>query len=122
MNATMKWFGNPRTEKGVTTREFTLDQSNKSIPGVLWTPETPSPGNPLILLGHGASGDRFQAPVRSMAYRMVRHYNFFAMAIDGPIHGRRTVGDGARGAFSEEWKRPGTVNDMIADWKLVIDN
>ena len=122
MNASLQWFGHPKTERNVTTREFTVTRNDKPIPGVLWTPENASPGKPLILLGHGASGDRFQAPVRSMAYRLVRHYGFSALAIDGPVHGRRTVGDGARDAFSSEWKRPGTVDDMIADWKLATDS
>ena len=122
MDISFQWHAHPKTEKNVTAREFTVTRNDKPVPGVLWTPENLSPGKPLILLGHGASGDRFQAPVRSMANRLVRHYGFSAMAIDGPIHGRRAAGDGGRGAFSEEWKRDGTVDDMLADWKSAYES
>ena len=122
MDTPFEWFGKTRTERNVTTREFTVTRDGKPVPGVLWTPETPRPGQPLILFGHGASGDRFQAPVISMAFRMVRHYGFFAMAIDGPVHGRRMKGDGARDAFSKEWMRAETVDDMIADWQCAYES
>ncbi|MBA3027923.1 MAG: alpha/beta hydrolase [Desulfobacteraceae bacterium] len=122
MTPGLEWLNHGITEKGVTTREFTLKRNHRPVPGVLWSPEQGSPGKPLILLGHGASGDRFQAPVKSMAYRMVRHYGFFALAIDGPVHGGRSTGDGARGSFAEEWKRPGNVEDMISDWKTAMDS
>ena len=121
MNSSFQWFGQASTEKNVTTREFAVTRNNKPIPGVLWTPEFPDAGGPLILLGHGASGDRFQAPVLSMAYRLVRHYGFSTMAIDGPVHGRRAVGDGGREAFLDEWKRAGSVDDMLADWKSAYE-
>ncbi|HMF29737.1 MAG TPA: hypothetical protein VKE42_13245, partial [Candidatus Cybelea sp.] len=43
-----------------------------------------------------------------------------ALAIDGPVHGRRRVGDGARGAFAVEWRRDGCVEDMLADWHTAL--
>ena len=46
---------------------------------------------------------------------------FSALAIDGPVHGRRKVGDGARGAFAAEWRRDACVDDMLADWRAVLD-
>ncbi len=41
--------------------------------------------------------------------------------LDGPVHGRRRQGDGGREAFWPEWRRKGSVEDMISDWQLAID-
>ncbi len=74
-----------------------------------------------MLFGHGASGDRHQSPIPYLAKKLVTESGFSAMSIDGPVHGRRRVGDGARGAFAVEWQREGCVEDMLSDWRAALD-
>jgi pimeloyl-ACP methyl ester carboxylesterase len=73
------------------------------------------------MFGHGASGDRHQTPIPYVARKLVAECGFSALAIDGPVHGRRKVGDGARGAFAVEWRREGCVDDMLGDWRAALD-
>jgi dienelactone hydrolase len=117
---TIEWL-EERRESGSVQREFTVLQGVRRVPGVLWTPPNPDAGKPLILFGHGASGDRHQTPIPYVARKLVTEAGFFALAIDGPVHGRRKVGDGARGAFAVEWRRDGCVADMLGDWRAVLD-
>lgn len=102
-------------------REFQLQRGTRPIPGVLWQRADAAPGAPLVCFGHGASGTRHQPPIPHLARRLVREHGFFALSIDGPVHGRRQVGEGGRKAFWPEFQRPGCVADMVADWRLVID-
>ncbi len=48
-------------------REFELPRGDRMVTGVLWTDEARSPGKPLVLFGHGASGDRHQSPIPYVA-------------------------------------------------------
>ena len=73
------------------------------------------------LIAAHASGSRHQRPIPYLAETMVRDRGVFALAIDGPVHGRRQQGEGGRAAFWPEWQRPGTAEDMVADWKLTLD-
>lgn len=121
----MEWLDpTPETpvRDGITVREFTLMRGERSITGVLWQGPGSKPGAPLILFGHGASGSRHQRPIPYMAEILVRERGVFALAIDGPVHGRRQTGEGGRKAFWPEWKRPGSTEDMVADWKLTLDS
>lgn len=110
-----------RHESGAVQREFSVSYGARSVPGVLWAPVRPSPGRPVVLFGHGASGDRHQTPIPYVARKLVADAGFFAVSIDGPVHGRRKVGDGARGAFAVEWRRDDCVADMLDDWRAVLD-
>jgi dienelactone hydrolase len=115
-------WGESETRRGAVRREFVCrEESARMVPGVLWEPEQPKPGAPLIAFGHGASGDRHQAPIPYLAKRLVREHGGRALAIDGPVHGERRIGDGGRDAFWQEWKRATTVDDMIDDWRRVLD-
>ena len=106
---------------GHVQREFMLQRGGRCVPGVLWTPAAGAPGRPLVLFGHGASGDRHQTPIPYVARKLVTESGFSALAIDGPVHGRRKVGDGARGAFAVEWRRDACVDDMLGDWRAALD-
>jgi dienelactone hydrolase len=110
-----------RRDAECVQREFTVMRGRRPVPGVLWTPLRPSAGKPLVLFGHGASGDRHQTPIPYVARKLVTEAGFFALAIDGPVHGRRRVGDGGRGAFGIEWRRDGCVVDMLDDWRCVLE-
>jgi dienelactone hydrolase len=109
------------TYDGITLREFTLMRGERPVPGVLWQGENTKPGAPLILFGHGASGSRHQLPIPRIAETLVREHGVWCAAIDGPVHGRRQAGEGGRSAFWPEWQRPGTAEDMIADWQFTLD-
>ena len=106
---------------GYRQREFTLYRGDRPVTGVLWQPSHPRRDAPMVCFGHGASGDRHQRPIPMLASQLVSDFGYFALAIDGPVHGRRKQGDGARGAFWPEWERVGCVEDMLADWSAAID-
>jgi dienelactone hydrolase len=106
---------------GLRLREFTVETERGPVTGVLWQGSEARAGMPLVCLGHGASGDRHQAPIPWLCRRLVGEHGFAALSIDGPVHGRRQQGDGGRKAFWPEWERPGTVEDMVADWRTALD-
>src|SRR4029079_14079592 len=56
---------------GVLQREFTLERGERTVPGVLWTPKERATAKPLVLFGHGASGDRHQTPIPYVARKLV---------------------------------------------------
>jgi dienelactone hydrolase len=116
----MQWL-EEKSGDGVRQREFMLMRGERPVSGVLWTPQQAARGKPLVLFGHGASGDRHQTPIPYVARRLVKESGFAALAIDGPVHGRRKIGDGARGAFAAEWQRDGCVDDMLGDWRAALD-
>ena len=80
----------------VTRREFIVTRDGLPVPGVLWESDSTAPGAPMVLFGHGASGDRHQAPIPRIAGALARR-GIFGLAIDGPVHGLRKVGDGGDG-------------------------
>jgi dienelactone hydrolase len=106
---------------GLRVRELTIEDGYRPITGVVWERPDADPGCPLVCFGHGASGDRYQQPIPWLVDRLVGDHGFAALAIDGPVHGRRQVGDGGREAFWPEWRREGTVDDMNADWIRALD-
>lgn len=114
-------FVEERLEGGMRVRELTLDRGGRPVTGVLWQPLRAAPGEPLLCLGHGASGDRYQQPLPWLAVRFVNRHGWSVLAIDGPVHGRRQQGPGGREAFWPEWQREGGVEDMTADWKAALD-
>lgn len=97
------------------------ENNRQAVTGALWLPETHEEHTPLILCGHGASGDRYQAPIPHLAGRFLREKGFATLAIDGPVHGLRQVGPGGREALADEMQRPGFIEDMVEDWLLALD-
>ena len=104
----------------VECREFEVSRDDQIVPGVLWQGEACRAGSPMVLLGHGASGDRHQSPIPYLSQRLAAK-GIFCVAIDGPVHGKRRQGDGGRGAFGEWWRRPGGIAAMNSDWQAAID-
>ena len=108
---------------GRRVRELTIRRAGAGRPvtGALWAAaaaeEEPTP---LVLFGHGASGDRFQAPICHLVGRLIDEAGCSALAIDGPVHGRRQVGPGGRAAFGDEMRRSTFVDDMVADWQAAL--
>ena len=120
MSETITWR-DAQDSRGAATREFIVARDGtRSVTGALWLPASPVAGGPLILCGHGASGDRYQAPIPYLAQRFTVEAGYAVLALDGPVHGLRQVGPGGRAAFSSEIQRPTCIDDMVADWQLAI--
>ncbi len=105
---------------GTPTREFRIKTAGRDITGAVWLPAEPGASSTLMCFGHGASGDRYQAPIPFMARRFVREARLPVLSIDGPVHGLRQVGEGGRKAFGPEFQRPECLTDMTRDWTLAI--
>lgn len=127
----MNWLGES-SGGGVRERRFDLHRDGRVIPGLLWTPDDRPPDEPaaLVLIGHGASGDKRQDYVLSMARRLVRNHGLAAVAIDGPVHGDRRPRDvsdrGGRQVafldFAQSWSSDPTMTDeMVADFRATVD-
>ena len=117
----MTWWG-ATDAAGGAVREFRIQRAGteRPITGALWTPEGVTNDVPLVLFGHGASGERYQAPICHLARRLT-DVGCASLAIDGPVHGLRQVGPGGRAAFGDEMRREGFVDDMVADWHAALD-
>jgi dienelactone hydrolase len=120
----MKWIGEPVVSKGVAERGFEITCEDRRVPGLLWRPERGTAPQPLVLIGHGGSGQKREPHILSLARRLVRHNGISAAAIDGPAHGDRAPA----GLDSDDiearrsvYARPGIVEEMIADWKATLD-
>ena len=109
-----------RSEQHPTCRDFVLEpESGRTVTGALWLPDGYRAGDPLALVGHGASGDRYQPPGTHFARRFASH-GAATLALDGPVHGLRQVGPGGRAAFAREMQRPSFLDDMVADWDAAL--
>ncbi|WP_018178984.1 alpha/beta hydrolase [Jongsikchunia kroppenstedtii] len=86
---------------GIVERDFLIDD----VPGVLWSPESASPGTPLVLMGHGGGLHKRSARLVGRARDAVLHDGFAVAAIDAPGHGDRP-----RSTEDQRW-----VEAMFAD-------
>jgi dienelactone hydrolase len=113
--------------KGVRERRFDVELGERTVPGLLWTPEGDDHPRPVVMLGHGASGSKSQDYVVALARGLVRHRGLCAVAIDGPVHGDRRADrgkvDGLPFAdFVARWSAdPALIDDMVADWRATLD-
>jgi pimeloyl-ACP methyl ester carboxylesterase len=101
--------------------DFRIGVERRDVTGALWLPEKPAASTPLVLCGHGASGDRYQTPIPHLAARWLNERGFATLAIDGPVHGLRQVGPGGREALRDEMRRADFVDDMVQDWLLALE-
>ena len=109
----------PAPAKNDSDATHSVADADRPITGAIWRPDEVRPDTPLILCGHGASGDRYQAPIPHLAERFLNR-GFATLAIDGPVHGLRQQGPGGRVALTEEFKRPSCIDDMVKDWLLAL--
>lgn len=116
---TLEWLGT--ASPGAPT-DFRIDRGHaRPVTGALWLPPTPDADTPLLLCGHGASGDRYQAPIPHLGKRMTRERDVAVLAIDGPVHGLRHVPPGGREALRVEMQRDGAIEDMVQDWRDALE-
>lgn len=108
----MEFIGEPQVGKGVVERRFDVKCDDRVVPGIVWTPEDASGARPLVLIGHGGSGNKRMEYVLGLARRLVRHQGFACAAIDGPGHGDRTDA-----VENSQWWSQDVIESMNADWK-----
>ena len=113
------WRTNDPTGRSVREFRFTRTDSERPVTGALWSPDMGTAVGPMVLFGHGASGDRYQAPICHLAARLARA-GCRSLAIDGPVHGLRQVGPGGREALGDEMRRATFIDDMAADWLAAL--
>ena len=122
----MRWIGEAEVSKGVVERRFDLDVAGRTVPGLLWTPDAVDGPRPIVLVGHGASLHKRVPYVVAVARMLARHHGIASVAIDGPSHGDRRPDGGhdpvtVFADFPAEWSRPGSVDDMVEDWRATLD-
>ncbi len=119
----MEW-GRSATHKGVQERDFTVTCNERTVPGVLWTPEHTGMPTSLVLMGHGGSGHKRESHLVSLARRFVRHNGIAAASIDGPAHGDRKPEGADAEPLAERRRRflgEGVTDSMVEDWKATLD-
>jgi dienelactone hydrolase len=120
--AEIRWIDDGVREAGVRERGFTLERDGQAIPGLAWQPVSQQGPSPVVLLGHGGSGHKRSAKMLKMARIFAGELGWWAVAIDGPVHGARGgVTDAGDAAYRQMWQRPGVVESMIADWRATLD-
>jgi pimeloyl-ACP methyl ester carboxylesterase len=122
----VRWDGEAVAVGGVRERSFGVDVRGRTVPGILWLPESGPAPRPLVLLGHGATRHKRVDYLVALGRRLASDYGFAVAAIDAPGHGdRRAPGHNDEvalfGAFLTEWSREGSVDDMVADWQAALD-
>jgi dienelactone hydrolase len=117
----------PLVSHGVVERRFEVAGDREAVPGIVWTPEGATGPRPLVLVGHGGSGNKRMPYVLSLARRLVRHAGYAVAAIDGIGHGdrasaaaapERRSGAGLPRAFVSEVAA--AADAMTADWTATL--
>ena len=118
----MEWTENDSSADGAIERAFTVDRAGNAVPGVLWRPENAKGATPLVLMGHGGSGHKRNDRMVQLGRMFARDYGWCAASMDGPVHGDRgPVKQSTDPAYRDLWQRDNPVQDMIADWKALLD-
>ena len=121
----MRWLGKTHVDGGVADRGFEVTVNGRTVPGVLWHPDGDARGpRPLVFVGHGATLHKRVDHVLALATVLVRDHGFAVAATDAPGHGDRAeVNDEMQlfAAFLAEWSRPGSTDDIIEEWRAVVD-
>lgn len=110
----LRWNSDTVVCGGAEERTFRVGD----IPGVLWLPSQLSEAVPLVLIGHGGSGDKRSPRVVRLAQWFASTAGVAVLAIDGPFHGDRAVS-----AYQERVAEVGVgfVSDaMVQDWLRTI--
>ncbi|MHB8681058.1 MAG: dienelactone hydrolase family protein [Acidimicrobiales bacterium] len=121
------WHAHDVRAKGVRERRFDIERDGRTVPAMLWTPESGEGPRPLVLVGHGAAQTKSEPYVVALARMLVRHHDMAVVAIDGPVHGDRRSDGSIDGTlmfleFGQRWHAdPGLTDDMVGDWRAVLD-
>jgi len=103
-------------------KTFLIESQTRTLPGIFWQGSSPSEKKPLVLLAHGGSGHKRSKKMIAMGLKLSKDFGWNAVSIDGPAHGDRgTVKQITDPAYHEMWRRQYVVEEMMEDWKCVID-
>ena len=122
----MEWTGATETAMGVSEGPFVITRDGDRITGILWQPENASGPVPLVLIGHGGQGEKRNPTGLALARRFVRRNGIAVAAIDAIDHGERgnivaTEDSAGHPDYIALWKRAGTFDRMVGDWKATLD-
>lgn len=123
MGHDVSWRSDELVEPNVSRRSFLIHRTAGPVPCTVWTPTSRSGPVPMVLLGHGGSGDRHSARITSTAVRLVSA-GIAAAAIDGPYHGERVASPLSVAEYQARIGAEGidTVLDrMTGDWTATRD-
>ncbi len=118
---TTTWMASDDTLGNATIDFIAERDGRRTVTGALWLPDVPDADKPLMLFGHGASGDRYQTPIPQLAKRFSAELGCPVLSIDGPVHGLREVAPGGREALFAEVQRDAAIDDMVEEWNFAID-
>lgn len=108
----------------IVERSLVVSSAGRSVPAALWLPAR-ALGRPLVLVGHGGSGDKRSAFVTDVLPTLVGRCGFAVAAIDGPVHGERRRDAAAplevRDEFRRLWEQGGSVEPMVEDWLCTLE-
>jgi len=104
-------------------KDFIIEKNgvDRPISGAMWIPDSKSETASIVLCGHGASGDRYQAPIPYLSTQLCNLGNTIILSIDGPVHGLRLVAPGGREAFFKEMQKPNFIDHMVRDWIIAYE-
>ncbi|HVE94676.1 MAG TPA: dienelactone hydrolase family protein [Acidimicrobiales bacterium] len=111
------------TAHSVVDQSVVLHHHGRAVPGVVLTPEEQPPRG-LILIGHGAIGDKRSAAPLYVGRVLAKRHGFAAALIDAPLHGERVI-DGV--VFNDEMtpefhafiREPKWNDVMVEDWQAM---
>lgn len=113
---TMQWAETTES-RGVLEQGFRIEIEGRDVPGILWRAEDAPENVPLVLIGHGGTQHKRSGYVLSLARMLARHHGIAGLAIDGPGHGERSIGED----FEATWAREGVDDETVADWRGALD-
>ena len=122
--ATMEKIGEPAVGKGVLEQRFDTTCEGRTVPSILWRPETVEGSTPVVLLGHGGTLHKRADYILAIARWLAGRHGIASVSIDGPVHGdRRAPGSSPESIFEDfvaAWKRPEVVDETIRDFQAAL--
>lgn len=124
MGQAVTWTEAQAPSEGVVERGFRIVRSGSVVPGILWLPARHESSCPIVLLGHGASGNKRSERIVRLARWFATSAALATMAIDGPYHGDRVASPLAPADYQRQILTEGVevvANRMVDDWRAAVE-